>query len=317
MSLIRPFTTFEPLTGDVPQYPFTYLPEIAWRARARLKSRSREQIEVVARKISEEIDGYFLDLKDTAIAKLQGELDVRDKEFDKFFQWDGGTRANGRWFFRDEMEDELGILTAENCSEVDALKAVIEKRDDCFFQTVETEPREYVEGKDFEMFAVLSLSLQEDALVFLDKSQLGISIAGEYALKAMDAVCHSEHLHEAERLVSSVKQTSQNKLNAALIEQKAECQKWVKYCAKIDKERKCQERSEKARKLNHARHQRTRDAKKMAVAEWEMDTSRFPSAEKAGLYLADWLVARDFSYEPRTVTGWIRSHAKQIGVRFR
>lgn len=72
-----------------------------------------------------------------------------------------------------------------------------------------------------------------------------------------------------------------------------------------------------AKTLNSARHRKTNEAKAMAIEEWQKDPSRFASAEKAGNQIADWLETQGFKYEPRTVTNWIRGHARQIGVRFR
>jgi hypothetical protein len=72
-----------------------------------------------------------------------------------------------------------------------------------------------------------------------------------------------------------------------------------------------------SKKLNDARHSPTRSAMNKAIEEWAKDPARFSSAEKAGLYFADWLAPQGFKYEPRTVTGWIRAHAKRIGIRFR
>lgn len=74
---------------------------------------------------------------------------------------------------------------------------------------------------------------------------------------------------------------------------------------------------EKMKALNLFRHESNHAAREKVLREWERDPSNFPSAEKAGRHFTEWLTKEGINYEPRTVTGWIRSHAKQIGVRFR
>ena len=321
MFFFKQFQTFDPRAGDVPSQPFTYLPEIAYRARALLQNRTAEQIETAAKKISEEVDGYFRDLKDCEISRLQSEFERGDKTLVEFFEWDGGTRANGHWLFKEEMENELDILTAVNSSEVDALKAIIENRDSCFFLpkgAPEPEREEWPEGTRHELFAVLSLWLLADAMERKDgKSKYGLSIAGEYAIKAMDAVCYAEHLREADWLESYIKKMANAELTEALRKQKSEQQKWVRYCLDQDKEREIKAKKEKSKNLNKIRHEKNYAAKNMVIDEWKKAPSAFPSAEKAGLHFADWLESKGIKYEPRTVTTWIRDYAKQIGLRLR
>ncbi len=74
---------------------------------------------------------------------------------------------------------------------------------------------------------------------------------------------------------------------------------------------------EKMKALNLLRHQSNHAARKKVESEWEKSPKKWPSAEKAGLFFADLLAKEGSVYEPRTVTGWIRAHAREIGVRFR
>lgn len=310
MFFFQQFEKFNPVSGYVPEHPFSYLPEIAYRARALLRGRTVEQIDETAKRVSREIDGYFLDLKDSEVCRLQSEFEGGDKSLVEFFEWDGGTRANGRWFFKEEMADELEILTAKNTSEVDALKTIIENRDSCFFLpecAPEPEREEWPEGSRHELFAVLSLWLLADAMERMDdKSKYGLSIAGEFAIKAMDAVCYAEHLREAEWIESYIKKMANAELTEALTKQKSEWQEIV-----------LKEKSEKSKKLNQIRHEKNYAAKNMVIDEWKKEPSAFPSAEKAGLHFADWLETKGIKYEPRTVTTWIRDYAKKIGLRLR
>lgn len=86
------------------------------------------------------------------------ELDVDSGEFQAFFEWDRGSKDN-EWRLKDDMEDELDIPTANNTSELDALKTIIENRGLPLFLTQGaplSAHEEFAEGRNFELFAVLS-----------------------------------------------------------------------------------------------------------------------------------------------------------------
>lgn len=304
MYFFKQFETFDPVSGDVPSYPFAYLPAIASRARALLRCGvayggdwgAKEMIISIAKRIDEELDQYFDDIKYMEIERLREQAGLLESM--------GG---DPEW---PPNEDDLEIQTWGNTSEVDALKSILEKRDYWPFSVPRaTESHEYPEGKDHELFAVLSLWMLADARGYLNESKHGLSIAGEYALKAMDSVCYAEHLREAQWLVSYAEKQSGINLAEALKEQKYEIQK---------------NKSEQLKQLNEARHQKTNEAKKMVVEEFMKDRYKFPSAEKASIHLADWLgnqgvrnSATRQPYEPRTIKGWILDHAKKISFRFR
>ena len=333
MFFFQQFEKFNPISGYVPDHPFLYLPEIAYRARSLLRNRTAEQVGAAAKRISREVDGYFLDLKDSEVCRLQSEFEGGDKSLMEFFEWDGGTRANGRWFFKEEMADELEILTAKNTSEVDALKTIIENRDSCFFLpegAPEPEREEWPEGTRNELFAVLSLWLLADAMERMDdKSKYGLSIAGEYAIKAMDAVCYAEHLREADWIESYIKKKANAELSEALRNQTANHKAWMRSYENVKNERIIMQKSKRAKELNALRHQETNKAKNLVIGEWNKNRSQFSSGEQAGLHYADWLETQGVfhkhskennSYEwytPRTVTKWIRDYAKEIGFLFR
>ena len=312
MFFFKQFETFDPLGEDVLAHPFTYLPEIAGRARSILRGRSKEQVVAMAERINSEIEGYFRDERELKIYCLRTDLEPGSEEFNRFFDWDGGSAANGMWLFKDHMEEELEIPTANNTSEVDALKTIIEKRDCCMFLpegAPEPEPEEYPEGKTVELFGVLALWLLADAVEWFKRGgESSLSIAGEFAVKAMDAVCYAEHLREIEWLVAYGKTKSDVELTEALRKQHSEYHRVT-----------LQEKSERAKELNKRRHAITNHAKEVATAEWEKSPSRFPSAEKAGIHFAERLESQGIvkSIEPRTVTGWIRAHAKQKGIKLR
>jgi len=339
------FETFDPLLGDVPFFPFSYLPAIAFRARELLKHRSAEQITLIAKKVNQEIDEHFCILKENAICKLEGDIGPYDEErFFTYFEWDGGTRANGRFFFKDEMVDDLEIETWENANETDVLKTVLDTRnDDALFKNTEPSSMEYAEGKDYELFAALSLWMLADALSFQDKSPVSLSFSGEYALKAMDAVCYAEYLQQANFVVakSNIELNEEllrrkSELTGERIKQKSEQDEWLinqNYVTKevlLEFESVLNEKFKKQHKenqnvinkqksddLNHHRHKKGNEIKDWTISEWEK-TSRFLSADKAGIFFADLLQEkRGIKREPRTISDWLRQSAKERGVRLR
>ena len=292
------FKAFNPIHGDFSFSTFSYLPKMVWRARALLHGRSIEQIEKMTKVISDAIGSYYEDEKRNAISELKSKFtdgELSAEEFERFFDWDGGSVANGEWLFKNGMEDELDIPRENNDSEVDALKAVIELRDGHIFWLPEDSPKcvphEYPEGKDYEMFAVMSLWFIADALDAIIKGGIhSKSIAGDYLIESMDAISYAELLREAEWLVSYTKKTNNKVLIEALSKQKAEHQKWIKYCQKKDKERKTHKLSEQGKKGAAVKHKTTNEAKNELKEIWASGkyTSRDVCAEQecAGLNLS-------------------------------
>jgi len=318
MFFFKQFENFNPISDYVPAYPFAPLPEIASRARKILIGLTLEQIVIVAEKISYEVERYFEDERDKGIYDLERRLEEEgnQEEFELYFEWDGGSRANGRWIFKEEMLEQLEIPTADNCSEVDALKSIIEARGEYFFLpegAVEPVPEDFLDRKNYQLFAVLSLWLLADAIKWSrpDSKPHSDSIASEFAIKAMDAVCQAEHLREVEWLTDAFQRA---------ITISKENQEKIRESLQVGFEMHEKEKqSERAKQLNVARHARTNMAKEVVIKEWEKSKASYPSAEKAGLYFADWLISEGHvkKIEPRTVTTWIREHAKRIGVKFR
>lgn len=319
MVFYRKFNKFSPLSGDVPSLPLTSLPAIADRARVMLREFSEEQFEMAAKRIYRELDDHFHKQKENAISRLLNDTNAGDESLGRFFDWDEGTSGNGRWLFKAEMEDKLCIPTATNSSEVDALRNIIDDRDYIGWnEATLPKPREFPEGRDFQLFAVLALWLLADALNFLNQKAVDLSIAGEHALKAMDAVCYAEHLYESAWLVSYTKNVNEEAQAEALLRQRFEHQELLRHSEKMRLEQMREEMSKKSEKLNLIRHAKNHEAKQLVIDEWKKRPSAFISAEKAGGHFADWLEAKGFKkYEPRTVTTWIRSYAKEVGIRLR
>jgi hypothetical protein len=303
------------LSDYVPAYPFDCLPEIALRARELLQSKTDEQASAIAARIKKEVNSYFEDALHVGVGELRSKLSPGDEEFEQYFDWDGASSiGNGRWTFKECMADELGIPTEGNTYLVDALKRVMEKRDDSgFFLKEEPPPEVFREGKDYEFFAVAALEMIASTICCAQ--EVRESLAGGIAIKAMEAICHAENLRNKEWLVFHVEYQAQKSLKKALHDQKLQL-------AESDRQRQ----SKKAQDLNALRHKETHETQSLVTSEWEKEPSRFPSAEQAGAHFADWLESQKIGrkvkgefvpYQPRTITDWIRKHAKNRGIKLR
>lgn len=326
MGYSQQFKKFDPISGDVPCHPFS-LDAIAQRARAFLHDRTNEQIILIAKKIDSELDAYFADLRGSAIFQLQENLQDSD-EYNPFFEWDGGSSANGRWFFKESMEDELDIPTAENTSEVTALKSISQGRDmEVFVHGEYTRPARYVEGEDYEFFAVLALWMLADTLEWLSEDaideeadrlvsdlheatllngyksptpSINLSLAGDCALKAMDAVCFAEHLRQAEWFVSYATNVNDTKLTEAIRIHSSE-----NYAAlgKVGATK---------------RHQPMANLKIWAMAQYRL--GEWQSANQAAHALKDGVVKHGRTIKAylsegnaqRTIAGWINQAKKNV-----
>jgi len=74
---------------------------------------------------------------------------------------------------------------------------------------------------------------------------------------------------------------------------------------------------EKSKTMNSIRHAKRNDAMQLVTNDWAARKDDFNSAEKAGIYYADWLAEKGMTYEPRTVMGWIRKFAKENSIKLR
>lgn len=99
MSYFGQFQRFSPHNERVLEYPFSQLPDIAWRARGILKSRTKEQIETIAKHIDFAIDCYFDEIRENEIHRLRSIIKTPKRwkhesssDYDyaiQFFEWDG------------------------------------------------------------------------------------------------------------------------------------------------------------------------------------------------------------------------------------
>lgn len=316
MEYFHPFEKFDPLTGDVPVIPYFSLPVIADRARGLLGGRTSAQVRAAASNIDFLIHDYFHVVEEMEIARLLDVLkqprnwrrisaaDEREYRYAEQFCSllpAAHEHDESEWVFNEDMVSELDIPTPDNTREVDALRACVE-----WYGPVGGNA--FSDEQPHESFSVFALWKVADAIGWIrrveaadtvDAARSQTAAAGERALEAMEAVDHAVHLSA---LVAA---------HASMRESRA-----------LDE---AQKRAEAARKLNDHRHRRHHELRARVSSAWEEKRNDFPSAEKAGLYFANWLVEQgltknergDDGVAPRTVTGWIRSHARDLGVKFR
>ena len=314
MSYFEQFKRFSPLEDIVSAYPISQLPNIASRARFLLQSRTLEQLQLIARNIDFAIDSFFDEIRENEIARLRRILMYEsDERASQFFEWDGGTIENGRWLFKEAMEDELDILSRENTSDIEALKELSDYWDEI--------GQELIGFESCELFATLALWKVADTIHGLGKQSdyieeglskvldnlhqaaldmgiasfdFKITTAAKDALYAMEAICFAEHLKAL------------SKLHEDFIRKE-----------KIRTDDISKQNSLRAKELNIARHKKRNQAMQKVINEWSASPANWPSAEKAGLYFSDWLSKKGYEYEPRTVAGWIRKYAKEAGIKLR
>lgn len=346
--IFEPFKDFDPLIGKVPFAPFSNLSDIADRARWLLRNRTTEQIKAIVRDIDWQIDEYFYGLREKAIDSL------KDNDYqqitDKHNYRDPYTEKERtieiavpvycyqthEWEWEDDGNFELDVPLREDSSEIEAFK-------ECEDYWCEIASEELPDGKIYEFFAALSLWMLADTIYFIENNSL--SLAGEYAIKAMDAICYAENLREVEHIktahtlelaqtlescntqntisyaqhlqeIENIKNTYESELvktHDALNKQIEALQELVR----LQQEEEVKKKAERASQLNKNRHRKNHTAREMVIAEWLKDKSKFSSAEKAGNYLVDWLFNQGFQYETRTITNWIRDYAKQNGIKLR
>ena len=320
------FKLFNPFKCLVPDKPFTELPSILYRCRMLLQERNLDQITDVALNIDWAISEYFREIREKEISRLENSFRPSEDERDDFFVWDGGTLANGRYIFNDLKESELEIVTIENTKLFDALVGSIIYWDDMGGDSVSN-------LKNYELFAILSMWLLVDTLKYLDYNfvknidimvsnctrdnkeyrdfysrlcQIQRSIYGNdikyyfersanFAIEAMEAICHAEHLFLLEKEAVKIKETYKIELQ-------------------VEEKRR---RSILSEKLNIARHHKTNETKFSVIDEWIKEPSKFLSAEKAGIYFSEWLRKKGIEYEPRTIAGWIRACATKNNITLR
>jgi hypothetical protein len=308
MRTCRKFEHFDPMTGEVPCWPYPELGDIVRRARRILIGRTSEQIHDLANRTHDLIAEYFAEARQIEVCRLAA---AGLEEFLEVGEHGGLLGINL------ERIDELAFPKPENTRALDALEASIGRWLQVF--------GEGVAAPDLcACLATLALCQVSDAvhrlyyqydfqtLDYVHRKAKTLQpydfiLAGQAALSAMEAVGRAERMLEARRLqvqfegfLNSVKQTS-TEVQIAPDHQRAT------RCA-----------DETGRRVEHARHMAARSlcrrnaSREAVLAEWDRDrVLQQLSHAKAGLRLSQWLARQDLEFfEPRTIAAWIAAHEK-------
>lgn len=201
MRTCRKFKHFDPLTGEVPYWPFPELVSVAWRARHILSGRSSDQIHDLANQIHDLIAEYFAGARQDEVSRLIA------AGLDEFLEVDEHGKVLGIHF--DRM-DELDFPKPDNTREFEALEAFF----DCW-------PQVFGEGEPVPdlgaCLATLALCHVSDAvrrlhyeydfdrLEYVRRGAKRLTahdciVATQCALEALEVVCRAERRIEMQRL---------------------------------------------------------------------------------------------------------------------
>ncbi|MER2505083.1 MAG: hypothetical protein ABTQ24_04205 [Azonexus sp.] len=314
MRTCRKFAHFDPLTGEVPYWPYPELGDSVGRARRLLSKCSHEEIHHLASVANDVITEYFALALHLEVSRLltEGREDFLDVD------------AQG-WILGIDPERvaELDFPRPENTSEADALQADSTVWPDVFGET----PSVQVLSR---CLAALALAHVGDAIHRLhyqyDFEKLeyvhqqakklqpyDYIVSGQAALAAMAAVDRAERLLEGRGVLEAADEHPKPVTPPASTE------------GAIAEEQMSSARPADGaeRRIEHARHMaaqslRNRNASREAVlAEWDRDRAlQGLSRAKAGLRLSQWLARQDLEFfEPRTVAAWIAVHEKSLEGR--
>ena len=322
MGFWRQFDEFDPLKGDIPyNYRFSAMSDIAWRARRLLRGRTSKQVRNLAQDASMVVEEFFESAKREEIERLEreGDTDFCDSQVDEF----GGVSFR----FRSDLEDELEIPTADNTSELEAFK-------ESYGSWIDPSADEVPDAKDHDYYAAMALWFIADAIEALHyrwdfsdgwmkarrvpREQTALEASemanvGGQLIKAMETVCYAEQVFETDQLKQRFDAQIQRIRETHVAEQERVIEQ---VRAEFEAEER-QRRSEQARALSRKRHRKGDEAKQRVIEHWQADPSAHASAERAGIFYADWLETLGHQFQPRTVVNWIRTHAKAQGIRLR
>ncbi len=310
MGYWRQFENFDPLTGQVPYWPFSRLSGIAWHARNLLRNRTSDQIALIANLASDSIDEYFSQAKENEIARL------RREEAWEFFDIDDDGNIHG---LNSERESELDFPTSDNTNDIDALSESVGGWYDIFDDGTP-------DPEDYEYFAAMALWKVADAIykvtysydyktredIKKDRQKLtpsDLSIAGDIAIEAMEAVCHAVNLRDSQRQ----EERFQEKIKAAETHASAKVQKENDLKWESLQAEEARQKSENAKKMAALSKASRNKSMAAVLSQWDQDAAlQKLSSAKAGIKLSQWLGTQDLEpFEPRTVSQWISAHKKE------
>ena len=316
------------------------------RARRVLVKRTSDEVKGAQETVDGWLEVFFETVFEEEVSRLRRRAEEGDKYSMEFFHverhlygdhWDDYVYDIG--LFNDDKRDDLDIPHEGSTTGAEALDACID-----WFELSETA---FGEGSEPMFFAALALKHVEKSLWYVaewmdprdqwkaadrveiefyqvtkqvieegggDASKLPRPVnflfrsACEAAIDAMEAITYAEKFAHANWLKKQLANVSKQAVTAA------------------EKEQRERHEAEEARKkkartnlLNEKREAKRKEAMSLVLADWETATDRFLSAEKAGAYYSDWLKnlpEKSFSYAQTTCRDWIRTRAKEIGVKW-
>ena len=309
MRTCRKFEHFDPMTGEVPCWPYPELGDIVRRARRILNGRSAEQIHDLANRTHDLIAEYFAETRQIEVCRLAA---AGLEEFLEVGEHGGLLAINL------DRIDELAFPKPENTRALDALEVSIGHWLQVF--------GDGVAAPDLcECLATLALCQVSDAvhrlyyqydfqtLDYVHRKAKTLQpydfiLAGQAALSAMEAVGRAERLLEVRCLQAQF----EGRLNS--VKQQTSTEVPIGQ----DPPRAARRVDEARQRTEHARHMAARSlcrrnaSREAVLTEWDRD--RFLqqlSHAKAGLRLSQWLARQDLEFfEPRTIAAWIAAHEK-------
>jgi len=314
------FEYLEPTKEQLPIWPHHHANGIAWRARSLIYGRSTNNIKDIAADIDHIIEAFFD--YEINIAKEE----IRNSGQTGFVETDDEGHFEG---FTDKAYEEFNIKDKENTSEIEALQEGF----DNFYDPEEVNVPNI---KEYEYFATMALSKLDDyirnhnfkydfvSLKYVprakdDPDKSGGSSGCTALLEAMEAVAYAERLRAIESIKNKyekkIEELKSSTIDPDIIREQVKTEL-------VEEDKKIKQEASAAK--NNIRHAENRSIKQMVLDEFDNEFSanrtRFLSAEKAADHFVDWLennhgITAVRSH--RTVAGWIRTHAKNCGIKFR
>ncbi|RKP58639.1 hypothetical protein [Pararobbsia silviterrae] len=339
--------TFDPMISPVEASIIPHLLDIAHRARRYLNKRASIEVRSAQETIEEWVSIFFETLYEDEVSALRRRAEDGDQRAIGYFHverhfygddWDEYRLEINE--FNDRYRDDLDIPDETNTTEVRALDSCID-----WFDLSETA---FGDQSESLYFAALALKYVEKSIWYINRwmepegesaaaekmmvelyeatrkfvevkegstgkfcrpINTDFRFACEAAIDAMEAITCASKYDE----VNKVRRDLAEKVDQVLSAASKELQE--KHIAE-----QMQAKKKRSADLNAKRHKKNREAQALVLAEWERDTSRFSSAEKAGQYFETWLSdipGKGFTFSQRTVRDWIRARATEIGVVWR
>jgi len=325
----RQFDFFDPINEELPEYPFSQLPSIAYRARKILRGRSLDQIKSAASTIDWFIDEYFDNAKDILVRQIleKGSYELGYLRYEDRNE-KGVNELLDNW---PSGADEPApfIPSRENTSSFEALS-------ECIDSYVIEDDADFPNAKQYEYFAVLSLWHLADCIIrhrdirthddhltdqmrqleeslrklpLYNSPEIRLSLAGESAVSSMEAICWAERLQFVDVLGFSITRLA-NELKA----ERAKTDMLL--AAQRDTDELATQKAIKTISVNAskaaiARHAENR-AMKSDVFEWcKEHLQEYPSMDKAAEAIAGG--GKLVPVAVRTARDWIGEWAKLNG----